>query len=424
MRVPVTIPGRSRVYACRVLLQRSRIASPGAALALGLVVLALGAGLVPLSILGHRHSLSDAVLTVTSLTFAVVGLVVARHLPRNPLGWLLLAQAALFMLSTDAALYSMLHYRLGYDGLPLGWVAVLAQSAWAPGVVVLGLAVLLLPDGRLPSPRWRWVWRSLIALGALCTAGALAIVGRAIVARNLRIDPGGAPAVIDHATGAARLWAIASFVFFVLLLLSVVAWLVGQIASYRRASGDRRLQLKWLLSGGAIFVVCALVNQAVTTGQSDLWQAVGNVVTAGEVALPLCMGVAILRFRLYEIDRLISRTVTYAIVTGLLAGVFVAGVVLLTDVLPFSSPVGLAASTLAAVALFNPLRGRVQHAVDRRFNRARYDAEATVAAFTVRLQHAVDLDTVRNELLQTVGRSLEPANASLWTPPPSAARRG
>jgi hypothetical protein len=401
----------------------SRFASPSAALALGLVVLALGAGLIPLSILGHRHSLSDAVLTVTSLTFAVVGVVVARHLPRNPLGWLLLGQAGLFVLSTDAALYSTLHYRLGYDGLPLGWLAVLLQSAWAPGVVVLGLAVLLLPDGRLPSPRWRWAWRSLIALGALCTAGALAIAAHAIVGRNLEIDQGGAPAAIDHPTGAAEWWAIASFVFFVLLLLSLLVWLIGQIASFRRASGERRLQLKWLLSGAAIFVICALVNQAVTTSQSAVWQAVGNVVTAGEVALPLTMGVAILKFRLYEIDRLISRTVSYAIVTGLLAGVFVAGVTLLTDVLPFSSPVGLAASTLAAVALFNPLRRRVQHAVDRRFNRARYDAEATVAAFTVRLQHAVDLDTVRNELLQTVGRSLEPSNASLWTPPPSPARR-
>ena len=123
-----------------------------------------------------------------------------------------------------------------------------------------------------------------------------------------------------------------------------------------------------------------------------------DVAGIGNVALPVSMGVAILKFRMYEIDRLISRTLSYAIVTGLLAGVFIAVVTLTTGVLPFSSPVGVAASTLAAAALFNPLRRRVQRLVDRRFNRARYDAEATVAAFTTRLRDAVDLETVRNEL--------------------------
>jgi hypothetical protein len=148
---------------------------------------------------------------------------------------------------------------------------------------------------------------------------------------------------------------------------------------------------------------------------------VGNIVALGEVALPLSMGVAILKFRLYEIDRLISRTVSYAIVTGLLAGVFVTVVTLATDVLPFSSPVGVAASTLAAAATFNPLRRRVQHAVDHRFNRARYNAEATVAGFTARLQDAVDLDTVRDDLLQTIDGSLAPAHTSLWMATPSSA---
>jgi hypothetical protein len=402
---------------------RFRPAAPAIALTLGLVVLALGVGLIPLSILADGYSLSSALLTVTSLVFAAVGVVVARQLPRNPLGWLLLGQAGLFVLSTDASLYTMLRYRLGYTGLPLGWLVVLLQSTWAAGVVVIALAVLLLPDGRLPSPRWRWIVRGLVALGALCSAGAFTIAVRAVMGPHLQIDSGGAPAELDHPTGLAEVWTVASFLFFMLLLVSLLAWLIGQIAGYRRASGERRLQLKWLLGGAAIFVSCALVNQVVSASKSDVWQVVGTLVSAGEIALPISMGVAILKFRLYEIDRLISRTVSYAIVTALLAGVFVAGVALLTDVLPFSSPVGLAASTLSAVALFNPLRRSVQHAVDRRFNRARYDAEATIAAFSVRLQHAVDLDTVRNELLHTIGRSLEPASASLWTPPPGPARR-
>jgi hypothetical protein len=130
--------------------------------------------------------------------------------------------------------------------------------------------------------------------------------------------------------------------------------------------------------------------------------------------------VGILKYRLYDIDRLISRTISYALLTGLLAAVFVGIVVLATDVLPFSSPVGVAASTLAAAGLFNPLRKRVQHAVDRRFNRARYDAEATVAAFTMRLRDAVDLDTVRSELLHAVDRAVEPAHASVWLRAPGS----
>jgi hypothetical protein len=398
-----------------------RLASPTAALVLGLLVLALVIAMVPLAILAHRHSLSSAILAATSLVFALVAVVVARHQPRNPLGWLLLGQAALFVLSVDAALYAVLHYRQGYD-VPLGWLGVLLQSSWAPGVLLLGLAVLLLPDGRLPSPRWRFAWWPLVVVGMACTAGAFAIAARAIVGDGLRVEPGGAAYAIDHETGVGRWWASITFVFFVLLFLTVLVWLIGQLAGYRRASGERRLQLKWLLSGAAIFAVSAIVAQALTASRSDTLQDVGNVIAAAQVALPICMGVAILRFRLYEIDRLISRTVTYAIVTGLLVAVFIAVVTLSNDVLPFSSPVGVAASTLAVAALFNPLRRRVQHAVDRRFHRARYDAEEIVAAFAIRLQHAVDLDTVRDELLRVVGRSLEPTHASLWTDPSNPPR--
>jgi len=197
----------------------------------------------------------------------------------------------------------------------------------------------------------------VIVLGALCTAGAFAIATGAVLGDSLEVDAGGAPTAIDHPTGAAVAWTVASAVFFFLLLLALLAWLIGQLFGYRRASGERRLQLKWLLSGAAIFVICAIVNEIFSTNQSDAWQAVGTIVSLGEIALPLSIGVAILKFRLYEIDRLISRTVSYAIVTGLLVGVFATVVTLSTNVLPFSSPVGVAASTLAAAALFNPCGG-------------------------------------------------------------------
>ena len=152
-------------------------------------------------------------------------------------------------------------------------------------------------------------------------------------------------------------------------------------------------------------------------------RAVGLVSFISVVALPVGIGVGILKYRLYDIDRLISRTLSYLIITGLLAGVFVGIVALATDVLPFSSPVGVAASTLAAAALFNPLRLRVQRLVDRRFNRARYDAEAIVAAFTLRLRDAVDLDTVRGELLAAVHGAVQPVHATVWIRPPDSRPR-
>jgi predicted PurR-regulated permease PerM len=138
------------------------------------------------------------------------------------------------------------------------------------------------------------------------------------------------------------------------------------------------------------------------------------VLILGLTALPLGIGVGILKYRLYEIDRIISRTLAYAIVTGLLLGVYAGLVLLATQVLTVHTPVAVAAGTLAAAALFTPVRRRVQHFVDRRFNRARYDAEQTVAAFAARLQGAVDLDTVRNDLMGAVHATLEPAHASLW----------
>jgi hypothetical protein len=156
------------------------------------------------------------------------------------------------------------------------------------------------------------------------------------------------------------------------------------------------------------------VGATLDTSPSPAAQAAFTMANAGVVALPVCVGVAIMKYRLYEIDRIISRTLAYAIVTGLLVGVYAGLVLLATQVLAFASAESVAAATLAAAALFSPLRRRVQRIVDRRFNRARYDAERTVAAFTARLQDDVDLDTVRTDLLTAVHQALEPAHASVW----------
>jgi hypothetical protein len=236
-----------------------------------------------------------------------------------------------------------------------------------------------------------------------------------IAARHIRVDSNGELVSSDSGFGGSAVKGVMAISF----VAFCVACVGRQILAYRRSTGVRRQQLKWLMSGGALSIGGLVLAMAISNAGNPVLHVVGFVSFVSVAALPVGIGVGILRYRLYEIDRLISRTLSYLIVTGLLAGVFVGTVVVATDVLPFSSPVAVAASTLAAAALFNPLRRRVQHLVDRRFNRTRYDADAIVAAFAMRLRAAVDLDTIRYELLDAVGRAVEPAHASLSIRPPS-----
>ena len=197
---------------------------------------------------------------------------------------------------------------------------------------------------------------------------------------------------------------------FAFLVAVAVFWLAAvgcQALSWRRSAGERRQQLKWLASGAA---ACGFFGIWAIASNSAIWE----VLILGFTALPLSIGVGILKYRLYEIDRIISRTLAYAIVTGLLVGVYAGLVLLATHVLAFQQPVAVAVSTLAAVALFTPLRRRVQRIVDRRFNRARYDADRTIAEFSARLKDAVDLATVRDDLTSAVHRALQPAHVSVW----------
>jgi hypothetical protein len=197
------------------------------------------------------------------------------------------------------------------------------------------------------------------------------------------------------------------------------------VLTWRSAAGgpgvagqERRQQLKWLMSGSLAALGAGVVDNIISVldpHQSAAVQAITGLLNdVGLAAFAVCVGVAIMRYRLYEIDRIISRTLAYAIITGLLVGVYAGLVLLATQVLRLHSTVAVAVGTLAAAALFTPLRRRVQTAVDRRFNRARYDTEATVAAFTARLKDAVDLDLVRDDLAATVHQALEPAHVSVW----------
>jgi hypothetical protein len=403
------VGGQARVTA-EVTARHWRLASSGTAVtlaALTLVLLALGV-MAGVAAHGGRDGLG-----LGALLISVLGLVVARRQPANPIGWLLLGFAVTAAFYGAAGSYAVLDYHFHHGSLPLGPAAVLvASELWILIFVVLPLVVLLFPDGRLPS-RWRivlWVYLAICALmvGALLGFGAWGMAGAPIVVTGkgqLVSNPG--------PTGAAGM------AFLILVAIVPVFWglfVARQVLSWRRASGERRAQLKWLMAGSAL-TVAGLAGGFVfgTASPSLLATVLSNIsLVFGVFALPVSIAIGILKYHLYDIDRIISRTLAYAIVTGLLIGVYAGVVLLATRVLPLSSPVAVAGATLAAAALFNPLRRRVQQMVDRRFNRTRYDANKTVAAFAGRLQGAVDLDSVRDDLAGVVQQALEPAHLSVW----------
>jgi hypothetical protein len=399
-----------------VTARRFRVVSPGAAVALGILVLAMLVLAVVFGALDHQLRASDLGTAGLCVTFGLMGVIVAWHQPRNPMGWVLLGVAFFFILNALAGSYAVLDYRLHHGTLPLGWLGVMLAPSWAPAVVLAGLSLLLFPDGRLPSSRWKPLLWAYLALGAAWLSGAFGIAANAIVRNQIRIDSGGTLTILDYPTKADAWWGVLQGVFFPAVGVCWVAWLTGQVLSYRRSSGERRLQLKWFLSGATVFIAAgiALVSSDNPTG---IEETVSVLAAVGTFALPVSIGLGILKFRLYDIDRIISRTLAYAIVTGVPIGIYAGLVLLATQVLGASSPVSVAASTLVAAALFNPLRHRVQRAVDRRFNRAKYDADQMVAAFAARLQDAVDLPTIRGDLADVVDRALEPTHVSLWTRP-------
>ncbi len=363
-----------------------------------------------------NFSVADSVSNVVlPLAFGAVGMVVARRQPRHAIGWLLLGAAVALMLSGVATAYAALVYPYGHRGLPLGRLAILCGLLWAPAIAFSPLAILLFPDGRLPSPRWRWVMRSYLVVAALWIACFYVVAVHVLAGARIAVNSAGDLTAQDNPVRGLAL--LMSHVEIVLQIVLAVFWLsmIGRLGiSFRRAVGDRRQQLKWLLLGAAVTMVATAFVIFFASSSSPASQTVGSVGGAAATALPISIGVAILRYRLFEIDRLISRTLAYAILSGLLVGAFLGVVALGTEVLPLSSRVGVAAATLAAAALFNPLRVRVQRLVDRRFNRARYDAEAIVAEFAASVRDAVELEAIRGELLGAVRRAVEPAHVSLW----------
>jgi hypothetical protein len=388
-----------------------------AGLAVTLAIMTVAA--LPLAALAHQRVTFALWAVVLGVGFAGVGLVIVRSQPRNLVGWAFLTVGLFFAATSDASSYAVLRYRL-HEQLPLGPPALFLGALQVAPFALVPLAFLFFPDGTLPTRRWRlvlWVYLGLLALDLVTWAAA---AQRAVADHAARVDGNGTlegasqltPSPlrpVDHALG-------------LFALLVGITWAARQAVAYRRLEAERREQLKWVL-GGAVAVLLLIVMIILLSSLDKQPSFVVNLVSyLGQIAaivLPVSVGVAILRYRLFDIDRLISRTISYLLVSGLLIGVFAGIVLLTTRVLPFSSPVGAATSTLVAAALFNPLRRRVQYLVDRRFNRARYDAEAILAGFSGRLRQTVDLATIESELLAAVSLSLAPDHASLWIKPPA-----
>lgn len=395
-------------------------AAPATAVVLGVVILGLCVASVVLDRLTHPLGtggpVADSLLTAAgAVPVTAVGVLLAARRPRSPIGWMLLA--IIIVEFSPTSQYLVLDYRMHHGGLPLAWVAVVLEECWPMFLVLVTLLLWLFPDGRLPAGRWH---RPAVA----CAVGFL-LVGLATTSRGVFVAAGGDVRI--HANGDLANPLPAAFRVLTVVVIagtvaSWVAWLALQVPAYRHASGERRQQLKWLYSGAAIFVTATILGVfIVPLALSEVpgWasqSAVNVLVSLGTAALPVCMGVAILKYRLYELNRIISRVISYALITALLGGVFAGLILLATRVLPIRGSLAVAVATLVIAALFNPVRRRVQRAVDRRFNRAHYDSEALVAAFTARLRRTMDLDTIRGDLADVVDEAFQPAHVSVWLP--------
>ncbi len=398
-----------------------RLASPTAAWLLAALTVVLLVGYAVLSAATHELTFGSGFWTNTLIIVSVtaVGLLVAARQPGNPIGWICLAEGVLFSLGSDGGDYAVLAYRMGHH-LPGGPAAVLLALYWSPLIVTFPAMILLFPDGRLPSRRWRRMLVAYLMVGAVWPVSIYAVAIRVIAGHHVHVISGGDLQAVDYPSGSSAWLSTVDGVILPVLVVFWALFVLRQVLAWRKAGGERRQQLKWLMSGTAVAIVCtvlvAVVSTLDTTAGPGLTAATG-IAGVGVAALPVGMGVAILKYRLYEIDRIISRTLAYAIVTGLLVGVYAGLVLLATQGLKVHGTVAVAAATLVAAALFNPLRRRVQRMVDRRFNRNRYDADRMVAAFAARLQDAVDLDAARDDLAMVVRQALEPAHVSVWIRP-------
>jgi hypothetical protein len=364
----------------------------------------LALGLLAASSATNLGGLDESVLVVAlAITFSVVGALIASRHPGNAIGWIFLAVAVATGLGGVAGAYADHWLGGGGGSQTLGETAAwYATLSWIPFILVpCTFLLLLFPDGRLLSRRWRWV--------AWC-AGA-GIVGGLLTSAlqpgpledypQLENPYGIESALLDPLTGLA----------FLTLLIAIVGSSASLVVRFRRARGQLRHQIKWLALAGAF---AGLIVPIATAG-SELWGELATNVASmlGVLALPLAAAIAILRHRLYDIDVVINRTLVYGALTATLGGTYLA-LVLLIGLAVGNSDLAIAGSTLTVAALFRPARARIQEEVDRRFYRRRYDAQRTLEGFSAHIRDQMDLAALSTDLSGVVRETLQPAHVTLW----------
>lgn len=383
------------------------------------LALAAGAILVTLAATGLMVSNGDPLvgdsfnlaLIIVGTVYAAIGGVVASRLPGNPIGWFFLAAAWIWAANFLLAQYALHGIAAGTGsdtGVTLaGWVST---WLWIPANTLLLFGVpLVFPDGRLPSPRWRPLVILTIAACALMTAGQ-AVAGWAVrgdLAYLLGPD-------FDSSNTPGPLGLLVSVGNLIVFIFAPVAALAALVGRFRSSQGVVRVQMRWFVAGVAAAIPLVLGDILMSI---FLPSAVGLLGAIGLTIIPVTLGISILRYRLYDLDRLVSRTIAYALVTGLLLAIFGGSILLLETILaPFTErqTIPVAASTLAVFALFQPVMRRVRRRVDRRFDRARYDGERTAAAFSERLRDEIDLTTISADLGMTVGGAISPSTQGIW----------
>jgi hypothetical protein len=384
---------------------------------LAVFVAGYGVG-VPLSV-ARGHLLEDSTFFLAFAAFMAVGALIVAHRPGNAVGWIFSAIGLLTATGGLATEYAARANLGRADALPGAVLAAWYTSwYWYPTLaLVLVFPLLLFPTGRLLSARWRPV-------AAVAAAATLGITTLGALKPTLRDEN----YIVRNPIGLAwvqdpeqtTVWAV----LFGLLLGCMVGAGLSLVQRFRRSQGVERQQLKWFTYAGALMILSLLATDALLPDNAGVEVLAGLIIAL----VPLAAGIAILRYRLYDIDRLINRTLVYGTLTALLGGVYAAVVLILGQ--GFGGVGGqtpswaVAGATLAVAALFQPARRRIQAVVDRRFNRRRYDAAKTVEAFSARLRDEIDLDTLLAELLAVVNQTMQPTKASLWLRSPTRTTQG
>jgi hypothetical protein len=333
-------------------------------------------------------------------TYGAVGALIATRRPEVPIGWLLLGCGVLW----SVGLWTVWPEHIADTGGRLtGLAAFIADDNWLPwplvAVPAIQLPLLLLPDGRLRSPRWRPA--AIVAVGSM-----------AVASLSLMLNPGsvdGFPTLHHPGIQSLHPLLVGTVIAAAVALFAVaVIGLAGLVREYRSAHGVERQQMRWLAAGGS-GALLALATGAFTPQNG--WGSAAS--SFGLACIPMSIGVAVLRYRLYDLGRLVSRTVSYVLLTVTLVAVYFC-IAAVSGLVAGGGTLGVAAGTLVAAALFQPLRRRLQEVVDRRFNRARYDAVRTVDAFSAHLRETVSTESVLVELTQVTSRALQPATVSVW----------